>query len=414
MMKKAKLEKSKLVPFVYWVKCFIDKHDLLKNGENPQLLPVLLVSGGADSSALLHVLLTLNHKFIPLYFHHKTRSEMEHRKDISVIKNILKYHRSTGNELVVAHLQGMKLTHRNFEREARVARKKYIEKHYPQSVILSAHHLDDSFEWWLRGKLTQSRAEMPLGIPLRAGNYVRPFMCVSKKHILNFLARENIFFHEDSSNQNEKFERNFLRKNIISQIAPKYPKYLKHYVARQNQKAIEQNVHIDQKKIETKMIIKKLAQNLWFFSLEKNNTIEDLHKILLSKSNVDRGMIHKALGQFFGGKLSLVQIRGPMSFSGGLHLWQWHHHFFLWKNPIRPESNLAILDNYLQQNIAHIQALKRNEHYSLEIMGLEIIKSANFHSKYFKEILAFKKWTPIFYQELVDQDMKLVIRTEDV
>ena len=106
-----------------------------------------------------------------------------------------------------------------------------------------AHHLNDSFEWGLMQQVRSSEAKSGLGIPLVAGKVVRPFMCVTKRQVASFVKALRIPFLEDCSNNDQQFERNYIRHSVIPQLEKKWPQYLKHYAFRSNHLAKVLGVH---------------------------------------------------------------------------------------------------------------------------------------------------------------------------
>jgi len=86
-----------------------------------------------------------------------------------------------------------------------------------------------------------------LGIPLYNKGLVRPFMCVSKNQIIKYASLIDIKWASDSSNKNERFERNYFRNQISPSIFSRYPASLQNYVAHHNELAIRYGLHRKQK-----------------------------------------------------------------------------------------------------------------------------------------------------------------------
>jgi len=53
------------------------------------------------------------------------------------------------------------------------------------------------------------------GIPIQRGNIIRPFLCLTKKEIVDYLEDSGIKYRIDSSNLKLEFKRNILRNQII-------------------------------------------------------------------------------------------------------------------------------------------------------------------------------------------------------
>lgn len=341
--------------FTQWVWKFIANEALFEDSRDI----VLLCSGGADSLALFQVLtlkpLELKRKLKVVYFHHGTRNSAEHGYEIELIQRHIENAKNREIflrdkiEFHVLTLNGLGLCQSDFENRARIKRYQTLVKYFSPHThyFLTGHHIDDSFEWWLRGRLTQSHPQKPWGIPLKNGSYRRPFHCVTKEQILKFMRLGNFSFAEDSSNADVKFERNFLRKTIIGKLKKRYPKFLRHYV---NQRMAELR---SEKQVSSRSLsVVSLTPELHYFSLqETHDGFDSLEKILLKYSNAHQGMLRKSLHHTYGkhgeSLFKTAGLKGPISLSGDLHLWQWHHHYFLLISKNRPPKNLEALDQVL-------------------------------------------------------------------
>lgn len=351
--------------FKYWVWKFIDDKKLLF----PKRDLVLLCSGGADSLALLitiaHGLNSYEKYLNVVYFHHGTRSVDEHNFDIETILSVINALSPNVRKWIVFHkisLNDLALNGADFENSARLMRKSELKKRFSskEHYYLTGHHIDDSFEWWFKGRLTQSHARKPIGIPLINGSYRRPFHCVTKNHILKFLKSIEVVHAEDSSNTDTKFERNFLRSEVISAIKKRYPKYLKHFVNQRNHELAETNCVLNFTKSNPRIYEVKIAHDLVYFSVKDESFFQqDLENIFKKYSPVQKGFFNKSLIHFYGkknSKLNQPKLKGPLSFSGGLHLWQWKHHFFLWISKTRPNHSLDKLDQLLLSRMSDIHS----------------------------------------------------------
>lgn len=188
-------------------------------------------SGGVDSMSLLHLIKEQFHlaKVSVLYFHHQTRTGQD--LDEALIKDVCSRYRMTFYQEKLGPFECA-----NFEAMARMARQKVLKK-YQESFdwILQAHHLDDSFEWSLMQNFRSSQLLSAVGIPLRRGKILRPFMSVSKKQILRYAHLNKLKWREDPTNASDVHLRNYLRLHIIPLIQKKFPHYLKHYASRSNE-----------------------------------------------------------------------------------------------------------------------------------------------------------------------------------
>ncbi|WP_088210652.1 tRNA lysidine(34) synthetase TilS [Shewanella sp. Shew256] len=119
------------------------------------------------------------------------------------------------------------------EAEARKMRYQAILQHLkPQDVLLTAHHEDDQLETLLlalkRGQGPKGLAAMgqiqmlPLG-EQGACLQVRPLLDISREQIEAFAQTRQLVHIEDESNQDDKYDRNFLRLEIIPRLKARWP-----------------------------------------------------------------------------------------------------------------------------------------------------------------------------------------------
>lgn len=256
------------------------------------------VSGGVDSMTLLYVMKKLDYKIQAVHINHGTRHfenllEEKLVSDFCLLNNI---------KLDVYKFENKNTS--NFEMEARKFRYKIFKSY--KSQIVTAHHIDDSFEWHLMQKF-RSSSRHQYGIPARNKNVFRPFMCLTKKQIC-YLAKDNkIPFLEDSSNNENNYERNYIRNILIPMIAEKYPNYLKHYVNQMNNLTKKENIHlcsINKKKERTN-------------KLHIHASYDEIEDLIKSYSSKKRGKISNNLNALMkaieGNKRNF-----QMNFSGGV------------------------------------------------------------------------------------------------
>ncbi|QIR14936.1 tRNA lysidine(34) synthetase TilS [Shewanella aestuarii] len=123
----------------------------------------------------------------------------------------------------------------SLEAIAREARYQAIENHLiAGDILLTAHHQDDQLETLL---LAIKRGQGPKGLaamgeqqsaqsrsqPGLSYHKIRPLLAVSRDDIETFAALQNLSHIEDESNQDDSFDRNFLRLNIIPLLKQRWP-----------------------------------------------------------------------------------------------------------------------------------------------------------------------------------------------
>lgn len=205
---------------------------------------VVALSGGEDSMALLHFFYDLKERGIiqsvrAIHIHHGTRvSQDAEEKIVRLFCEALRV------KLQVFYLHDLK-DNKNFEAEARKRRYQVFNQGtFSNEIVATGHHLDDSFEWSLMQSFKSSEVNSSLGIPVRRGKFIRPFLSVSKKQIEKYRKNLDLPYVKDPTNESVQYERNELRLTLIPQIAKRYPHYLKHYARKQNLLAQQLNLSL--------------------------------------------------------------------------------------------------------------------------------------------------------------------------
>jgi tRNA(Ile)-lysidine synthase len=282
----------------------------------------LAVSGGVDSMALLHLFLKLNkYEIFVLHFNHGLRKE-----SLSEELSIRNFCQKMKIQLKVITFN-FSMSDKNFEFKARELRQKNYREYIDQGfLVATAHHLNDSFEWSLMQKFKQGNLNSSLGIPVFSNGIIRPFLCTSKEQIIHYAKKEKVFWFEDISNSDNRFERNDVRNNIIPKIKSRFPQYLKHYVHQQNHLAHLLGVHaFDSLKVKYPLESCEHFLTGIVLSSEKLSLYRSEIKLVVEKlSSEKRGKIDIVIDQIFRSHESfkvdpkILKWRGPFSFTGGV------------------------------------------------------------------------------------------------
>lgn len=171
---------------------------------------VVAVSGGVDSVSLLHLLKGEPHlKLIVAHLDHGIRADSsQDRQLVQVLA------REAGLPFVYdeAHL-GEAAS----EATARSARYEFLNRVRRMSgaqAIITAHHEDDVLETallnLLRGTGRKGLASLDDGQGI-----VRPLLDVPKKAVLEYAARNDLRWHEDSTNSDTRYARNYVRHQLV-------------------------------------------------------------------------------------------------------------------------------------------------------------------------------------------------------
>ncbi|MCP1726635.1 tRNA(Ile)-lysidine synthase [Natronospira proteinivora] len=185
----------------------------------------LALSGGRDSTVLLHLLATYGDEF-PLTALHVDHALHPRSADWVEHCRVLCDHLGVAFEsrrVQVNHGAGESL-----EAAARSARYAVLADFLgPDDVLMTAHHADDQLETLLyrlvRGTggrgLAGIRAERSLG----PGRLLRPMLAVEGEALAHYAERHHLSWLEDPSNEQARFDRNYLRHQILPRLKKRWP-----------------------------------------------------------------------------------------------------------------------------------------------------------------------------------------------
>lgn len=222
----------------------------------PNDTPVLLAfSGGADSSALLHILAedakANGFKLSVAHFHHGIRGEEADRDAEFCKKEAEKY----GAEFYLGKADIPSLAKENgtsLEAEARAQRYAFLEKIMRENnipILVTAHHADDLIESVLMHIIRGSGITGLKGIvPCRSFAddlfIVRPILNATKSDITDYCEGNKIEFVNDSTNSDKSYLRNHIRSDVTPKLYELQPS-LPEMFSRLSQSATEADSFID-------------------------------------------------------------------------------------------------------------------------------------------------------------------------
>jgi len=187
------------------------------------------VSGGPDSMALLHGLVTLGPKWslnlIIAHLNHQLRGAAADQEAAFVEKIAadLGIRCEIGSRNVAEYGTEHRLSLQEAARMVRYAFYDEAAAKYSADKIALGHHADDNAESILMHLL---RGTGPLGLtgipPVRQGRIIRPFMGLTKKEILAFLEMGGFEYMRDRSNLDTKYLRNRMRHELLPHLKELY------------------------------------------------------------------------------------------------------------------------------------------------------------------------------------------------
>ena len=225
----------------------IQKEGLLRPGDRVGVA----VSGGADSVALLLLLLELRDKLgivlSVVHFNHKLRGGASEADEAFVAKlaakHGLEFHSASADVAKKA-----KKERANLEDAARRARYDYFRSLAESGVcrrIVVSHTADDQAETVLAHLLRGTGLAGLGGIPPVAGPVVRPLLSVRRAELRRFLRARKQTWHEDATNRDTKKMRARIRKKLLPLLEKKFQPAIVEHLATLAQLAREDEEFLD-------------------------------------------------------------------------------------------------------------------------------------------------------------------------
>lgn len=178
---------------------------------------LVALSGGADSVALLRVLLQLGYRCEAAHCNFHLRGEESDRDEAFVVRLCetlrVPLHKVDFQTKEYAAGKGISI-----EMAARELRYAWFESLLPvcgARVIAVAHHRDDSVETFLLNLVRGTGIKGLKGIAAVNGRVVRPMLGVSRADILDYLEALQQDYVTDSTNLVDEYMRNKIRLNVL-------------------------------------------------------------------------------------------------------------------------------------------------------------------------------------------------------
>ncbi len=262
---------------------YIIQHQLL-SGEKPV---VVGISGGADSVALLHILVSLGYKCIAAHCNFNLRGDESFRDEQFTID----FTKRLQVPLCKISFETNKYAQENrlsVEMAARELRYRWFEEllnTYDADAVAVAHHRDDSVETLLINLTRGSGIAGLTGIKPKNGKVVRPLLCVSREDIFSYIEENGLEYVTDSSNSSDIYTRNFIRLKVIPLLEEINP--------------------------SVKASMARTANHLYDASLIYNHSIEEARKVITQNNRLSIS----ALLSFPAPATILYEMLKPYGFS---------------------------------------------------------------------------------------------------
>lgn len=183
---------------------------------------IIAYSGGVDSHVLLHLM---------SQFPEATLKVVHINHGLQDQADLWQQHCREVCEALSLDFESEKVTINNIgkgiESAAREARYHILEQYIDgETCLLTAHNLDDQSETFLlrlmRGAGVKGLAAMSLKRKFSKGIQLRPLLFTSRKDIEAYANAHELEWVEDTSNKDTKFDRNYLRHEIMPRLTMRW------------------------------------------------------------------------------------------------------------------------------------------------------------------------------------------------
>lgn len=201
----------------------VRKYDLLHEDEKI----LVMVSGGRDSVALLHLLYdNLTKDLHVFHLNHLLRETAQMDEDfVSKIANNIDLPVTTLKYNVKDFADRRKLSVQDAARKVRYRLAFETAEKFGISKIAFGHQLDDNVETFLYRLIKGSGLSGLRSIPVKRDTIVRPLLNITRAEITAYLKEKQIDFIDDPSNIKPVYARNKIRLEIIPKIAEINPSF---------------------------------------------------------------------------------------------------------------------------------------------------------------------------------------------
>jgi tRNA(Ile)-lysidine synthase len=188
---------------------------------------VIALSGGLDSTVLAHALARTRRqhgrRLLAVHVDHRL-----HAESAAWARHCRELADSLAIDFMIEIANVDATGGRGLEAAARDARYSILARHVGHNDwLLSAHHRDDQAETLLLNLLRGSGPAGMAGIGslnrLGAGWLARPMIDVSRVDLALYAESENLAWVEDPSNEDQRFDRNFLRHTVLPLLESRWP-----------------------------------------------------------------------------------------------------------------------------------------------------------------------------------------------
>lgn len=194
----------------------IEQHELCK----PPDRILLAVSGGLDSMVMLNLFKRSHYTIGVAHCNFQLRGS-EAEEDERFVADACKaadvpffVKKFSTRDYATAN----KLSIQAAARELRYAWFQELMSEERFTFLATAHHVNDSLETvllkWVHGSSLESFA----GIPVRNKKVIRPMLFATRTQLADFASEKGIMWRNDSSNDSDDYQRNFIRHQVVPRL----------------------------------------------------------------------------------------------------------------------------------------------------------------------------------------------------
>jgi tRNA(Ile)-lysidine synthase len=198
---------------------------------NPEDQLLLAVSGGLDSVVLCELCSRAGYNFRILHCNFQLRGEEserdeDHVRQLAEAYGVQIWVKEFDTENSALRLKkGIQETARilRYEWFAEVLQQLRTEENNQRIYVATAHHLNDNIETVLMNFFKGSGIAGLRGILPRQEQLVRPLLFARREELLAFANENRLRWVEDSSNESDKYARNYFRHQLMPVVRNVYP-----------------------------------------------------------------------------------------------------------------------------------------------------------------------------------------------
>ncbi len=253
------------------------------------------VSGGSDSTALLHILCKLKNKYMytikVIHINHMLREEsVLEQQFVTELCNSYKVPCKVYKCNINEYKKQYKITTEEAGRKIRY--EKFLENFESgkKNYIAVAHNLEDQGETVLMRLFRGTGLKGLCGIPMKTDKVIRPLLNVSKANIEKYCLENNLHYKTDKSNFEQIYTRNKIRLTCIPYIEKNFNNKFNEKVFEMSEILKEENDFLE---VETKKVFESLNESSNNVKLNikklKNTHIAIQRRVLMYSYNKVKG-----------------------------------------------------------------------------------------------------------------------------